>query len=129
MQTVFIKFTTEGNRVRGFYELATRARVASWPDDVYQVPLEALRILDDQHISFRRATDGDVKSVHNQVRNPTPAVYYRLPRRVGNFPVTITSPRRAGDSLSNVFHAIRLPCLDRTPYHLYTYGLPMASSG
>ena len=27
MQTVFIKFATQPDRVRGFYELATRARI------------------------------------------------------------------------------------------------------
>ena len=57
VQTVFIKFATQDDRVRGFYELATRARIGSFPDGVYQVPIEALRLLDDQHIGYRRATD------------------------------------------------------------------------
>ena len=74
MQTVFIKFTSQDDRVRGFYELATRARVGSLPGEVYQVPLDALRVLDDQHIGYRRATDDEVKAAHDQVRNPTPAV-------------------------------------------------------
>ena len=74
MQTVFIKFLTEDDRTRGFFELATRARVASLPDQVYQVPIDALRLLDDQHVSYRRATDDEVKTAHDQVRNPTPAV-------------------------------------------------------
>jgi hypothetical protein len=29
MQTVFIKFSTQQGRVRGFYELATRSRINS----------------------------------------------------------------------------------------------------
>jgi hypothetical protein len=74
MQTVFIKFATQPDRVRGFYELATRARIGSFPGEVYQVPLEALRLLDDLHIAYRRATDAEVKAAHDQVRNPTPAV-------------------------------------------------------
>ena len=74
MQTVFIKFTSQEDRVRGFYELATRARVGSLPGEIYQVPLDALRVLDDQHIGYRRATDDEVKAAHDQVRNPTPAV-------------------------------------------------------
>lgn len=41
MQTVFIKFSTHDDRVRGFYELATKARVGSFPDEIYQVPVEA----------------------------------------------------------------------------------------
>jgi hypothetical protein len=32
MQTAFIKFTTQEDRVRGFYELATKARIGSFPN-------------------------------------------------------------------------------------------------
>lgn len=74
MQTVFIKFSTEDERARGFYELATRARVGSLPGEIYQVPIDALRLLDDQHISYRRATDAEVTAAHDQIRNSTPAV-------------------------------------------------------
>ena len=74
MQTVFIRFATQEDRRRGFYELATRSRIGSFPGEVYQVPLSTLRILDDQHIAYRRATDAEVKAAHDQVRNPTPAV-------------------------------------------------------
>ena len=74
MQTIFIKFSTEEDRVQGFYELATRAQVGSFPCKVYQVPIEALRMLDDQHIGYRRATDAEVKAAHDQVRNPTLSV-------------------------------------------------------
>ncbi len=74
MQTVFIRFATEDDRRRGFYELATRSRIGSFPGEVYQVPLSALRILDDQHIAYRRATDAEVQAAQDQVRNPTPAV-------------------------------------------------------
>ncbi len=41
MHTVFIRFLTQDDRVRGFYELATRAHISSLPGEVYQVPLEA----------------------------------------------------------------------------------------
>ena len=74
MQTVFIRFLTQEDRVCGFYELATRARVSSLPGEVYQVPIEALRLLEAQHIAYRRATDAEVKIAHDQVRNPAPAV-------------------------------------------------------
>jgi hypothetical protein len=74
MQTAFIKFATQDGRVRGFYELATKARIGSFPDEIYQVPLEALKLLDDQQIASRRATDAEVKAAHDQVRNPAPAV-------------------------------------------------------
>lgn len=59
MQTVFIKFATPQDRVRGFYEVATRSRINSFPGEVYQVPLDALRLLEDRHIGYRRATDAD----------------------------------------------------------------------
>jgi hypothetical protein len=74
MQTIFIKFPTQQDRVRGFYELATRSRIHSFPGEVYQVPLDALRLLDDQQIGYRRATDAEVEAAHDQVRNPSPAV-------------------------------------------------------
>ena len=74
MQTVFIRFPTQEDRVRGFYELATRAHISSLPGEVYQVPIDALALLDDQHVSYRRATDDEVKAAHDQVRNPAPAV-------------------------------------------------------
>jgi hypothetical protein len=74
MQTIFIRFLTQEDRVRGFYELATRARISSLPGQTYQVPIDALRLLEEQHIGYRRATDAEVKEAHDQVRNPTPAI-------------------------------------------------------
>jgi hypothetical protein len=74
MQTVYIKFAAPEDRVRGFYELATRARISSFPGEVYQVPIDSLQILDDQHVTYRRATDAEVKAAHDQVRNPSAAV-------------------------------------------------------
>ena len=74
MQTIYIKFLTQDERVRGFYELATRSRISSLPCEVYQVPLDALKILEDQHIGYRRATDTEVKDAYDQVRNPSSPV-------------------------------------------------------
>ena len=74
MQTVYIKFLSNDDRVRGFYELMTRARVSSLPDEVYQVGIEALKLLENQQIAYRRATDQEVKDAHDQVRSPTPTV-------------------------------------------------------
>lgn len=74
MQSIFIRFLTQEDRVRGFYELATRSRVSSLPGELYQVPIEALRLLESQQIAYRRATDAEVKTAHDQVRNPAPAV-------------------------------------------------------
>ena len=74
MQTVYIKFLTEADRTRGFFELAKRSRIGSLPGQVYQVPREALQILEALHIDYRRATDAEVKDAHDQVRNPSAAV-------------------------------------------------------
>ncbi len=74
MQTVYIKFLTDGARAKGFYELARRSRVGSLPGQVYQVPFDALKMLEDMHIDFRRATDVEVKDAHDQVRDPSAAV-------------------------------------------------------
>ena len=64
MQTIFIRFLSQEDRVRGFYELATHARISSLPGEMYQVPIDALRLLEDQHIGYRRATDAEVKEAH-----------------------------------------------------------------
>jgi hypothetical protein len=74
MHTVFIKFLTQDDRVRGFYELATKARIGSFPGEIYQVPVEGLKLLDSEMVAYRRATDVEVKAAHDQVRNPAPAV-------------------------------------------------------
>ncbi len=74
MQTIHIKFLTEEDRVRGFYELALHSRISSFRGEVYQIPLEAVKFLEDLHIAYRRATDAEVQTAHDQVRNPTPSV-------------------------------------------------------
>lgn len=70
MRSVFIRFVTEEDRLRGFAMLAKQARVSSLPGQVYQVPLEGLGLLESEHISYRRATDDEVKAANDQVRNP-----------------------------------------------------------
>jgi hypothetical protein len=71
MQTVYIN---EADRARGFFEIAKRLRIGSFPGQVYQVPLAGMQILDEIHVDYRRATDAEVKDAHDQVRNPTAAV-------------------------------------------------------
>ena len=74
MQSVFIRFVTEEDRVRGFATLAKRARISSLPGQVYQIPIEGLQLLDSEHITYRRATDAEVKAANDQVRNPAAPV-------------------------------------------------------
>ena len=61
MQTHYIKFLTEADRARGFLELAKRAHIGSLPGRVYQVPREALPILEQMQISLspRHGCGGD----------------------------------------------------------------------
>ena len=74
MQNVFIRFVTEEDRVRGFATLAKRARISSLPGQVYQIPIDALGLLESEHINYRRATDDEVKAANDQVRNPAASV-------------------------------------------------------
>ena len=74
MHTIHIKFLSEADRTKGFYELARRSRVGSLPGRIYQIPIEALQMLDELHIGYRRASDAEVKDAHDQVRNPSAAV-------------------------------------------------------
>jgi hypothetical protein len=74
MRSVFIRFSTEEDRVRGFATLAKRARISSLPGHVYQIPIEAIQLLDAEHIKYRRATDDEVKAANDQVRNPAAPV-------------------------------------------------------
>ena len=74
MQSVFIRFVTEEDRVRGFATLAKRARISSLPGQIYQVPLEGLGLLESEHVNYRRATDVEVKAANDQVRNSAASV-------------------------------------------------------
>jgi hypothetical protein len=74
MQSVFVRFVSEEDRVRGFATLAKRTRISSLPGHVYQIPIEGLQILESEHIGYRRATDAEVKTANDQVRNPAAPV-------------------------------------------------------
>lgn len=74
MQSVFIRFTTEEDRARGFASLAKRARISSLPGQVYQIPIDGLTLLESEHINYRRATDDEVKAANDQVRNSAASV-------------------------------------------------------
>jgi hypothetical protein len=65
MRTIYIRFLTEEDRVQGFYELARNARISSLPGEIYQIPREALALLESKHIAYRRATDEEVKTAHD----------------------------------------------------------------
>jgi hypothetical protein len=68
MQISYIKFNSREDQVRGFYELATKAQVTGLPGGVYAVPWKALSLLDEENISYRRATDAEVPLKHGAIR-------------------------------------------------------------
>ena len=74
MNIIYIKFNSKEDQVKGYYELATKSKVISFPNEGYGVPLSGLQILDELHISYRRATDDEVTISHGQIRNPAPVV-------------------------------------------------------
>jgi hypothetical protein len=69
MQNVFIRFVREEDRVRGFATMAKQSRISSLPGQVYQVPIDGLKLLESEHINYRRATDDEGKAANDQVRN------------------------------------------------------------
>ena len=70
---MYIRFTSEADRERGFYELATRARIASFPGQIYQIPIGAITLLENENIGYRRATDEEVGVANDQVRGSAPS--------------------------------------------------------
>jgi hypothetical protein len=74
MQTMFIRFLTEEDRVRGFATLAKRAHISSLPGQIYQVPIDGIELLESEQINYRRAADAEVKAANDQVRNPAAPV-------------------------------------------------------
>jgi hypothetical protein len=49
---VRIKFKTKQDQVNGFYELATKGRVRSLPDDFFEIADRYLKILDEAGIAY-----------------------------------------------------------------------------
>jgi hypothetical protein len=74
MQSVFIRFVSEDDRTRAFATMAKRSHISSLPGQVYQVPIDGLSLLESEHISYRRATDDEVKAANDQVRNSSASV-------------------------------------------------------
>jgi hypothetical protein len=74
VQTLYIRFNSEEDRVRGFAALAKRSRISSLPGQVYQVPIDSLGLLESDQINYRRATDAEVKAANDQVRGSAASV-------------------------------------------------------
>ena len=74
MNIIYIKFNSREDQVNGYYELATKSKIISFPNEIYGIPLFALQLLDKLHISYRRATDDEVTLSNGQIRNPAPVV-------------------------------------------------------
>jgi hypothetical protein len=66
MQSVFIRFVSGEDRIRGFAALAKRSQISSLPRQVYQVPIDGVGLLESEHISYRRATDPEVMAANGK---------------------------------------------------------------
>jgi hypothetical protein len=69
-----IKFKTDADEARGFYELLTRASGESLQGGVYWVEESALKILDESGIGYEILPNGEMR-VHETppLRNPLAA--------------------------------------------------------
>jgi len=61
-----IKFKTDADEARGFYELLTRASGESLQGGVYWVEESALKILDDSGISYEILSHGERRAHETQ---------------------------------------------------------------
>ena len=49
---VEIKFKTKADRIKGFYELATKGSGRSLPNGIFEIADQYLRILDDANVAY-----------------------------------------------------------------------------
>jgi len=49
---VRIKFKTKKDRIKGFYELATKGKGRSLPNGIFEIADQYLQILDDANIAY-----------------------------------------------------------------------------
>jgi len=57
-----IKFKTDADEARGFYELLTRASGESLQGGVYWIEESALKILDESGIAYEILPNGEIKA-------------------------------------------------------------------
>ena len=69
MTLVKIKFKTKKDKVKGFYDLITRRRVVSLPDDVFQVPKSALRGLNRKRLKYDVLAEEDLDHAFKTLRD------------------------------------------------------------
>lgn len=68
---VRIRFLSERDEVKGFYLLATRARLRGLPDGVYEIAKAYLSLLEQRSIKYTIISPTDVKLDKAQAaRNP-----------------------------------------------------------
>ena len=49
---VKIKFKTKEDRIKGFYELATKGMVRSLPNSIFEIADQYLRMLDEANVAY-----------------------------------------------------------------------------
>lgn len=65
-----IRFVTDQDRVQGNYLLATRSVVRRLRGQIFEVSQDALKLLDDHHISYQTLPIPEPSGSDQEVRNP-----------------------------------------------------------
>lgn len=70
MQMVKIKFQNSEHDARGTLELAKRFTVICLPEDTYEIPVAALALLDQLHLSYHALETEGFDHAVRALRNP-----------------------------------------------------------
>ncbi len=73
MERVFIVFDSRQDEAAGLLALARHTRVDALPHGIYSIQPDDLKWLDAAELRYRTATDDEVKSATEGVRDPVAA--------------------------------------------------------
>lgn len=67
---VRIRFKTKNDRIKGFYELATKGRGRSLPNGIFEIADQYLKILDNAKVAYeiisrKEITDHEAEAIRN----------------------------------------------------------------
>ena len=68
MSRVYIKFSSDSDRIKGVYALATQASVDSLPEGVFGISAEDLYILKNERIKYSEASPEEVAKSYQKLR-------------------------------------------------------------
>jgi hypothetical protein len=67
---IYFKFNSEEDTEKGFYELITKGSVHCFPDDVFGVTSENLKLLDEANIPYRILEEYEPQTLRNSPAIP-----------------------------------------------------------